>query len=88
MPLIITLLIRQEIFHFNIVIKQSLLLYIFPNTKVLSVMVSITLKDIWLPVQILLRIVDSLFSELLGKKIWVHSIKHYSPHLFSKTYFI
>lgn len=70
-------LIRHEIFHFKVVIKQSFLLYIFLNTIVLSVIVSIALKDTRLPVQILLRIIDSIFFELQGKnlsppnKIWV-----------------
>lgn len=63
------LLIRQEIFHFKVVIKKSLLLYIFPNTTVLSVIVSISVKDIWLPLQILPRIMDSLFSDLQGKNL-------------------
>lgn len=78
------LLIRQEIFHFKVVIKQSFLLYIFPNTIVLSVMVSIALKDIWLPVQILLRIIDSIFLNF-RLKIWVRYIKYGSLNLFSKT---
>jgi hypothetical protein len=84
-PLIIMLLIRQEIFHFKVVIKQSLLLYVFPNTTVLSVTVSITLDDTWLPVQILLTIIQAFHFLNFEVKIWAHQVQCRSLNLFSKV---